>query len=492
MTLIIRNANKDFAEAVRNMAKDYNSMIEITEQKEPSSEVNSKKFYRLRSLKSIFEYKELENQEIYFASLDELNDPMEGFRNIVFKGDEIVWRNLFKNYLKCLEWVYLIDLMSSGKYNFLEDSIFPLHDYLNNHFTITFSEISKEFMKIFDEIIKKLSARTVTISRNELIFYLDLIHSIAFDIIQKNYRPDISNTANNNKDEVVKLITETIDRIECEGKKVERALLESKMITDSLKLLASKHTKSNRDSKFISFIDFYMKGLEKLMHPEYYIACFMGNANASSVWGHYGDGHKGICLVFETDDDYLLELREKRHSEENTKEKEWHKYNFQQVIYGDSYDEANFFETIQRLSPEQLIVNWYVDVEKKQKSANPILEKILKSKDRKSEQCHDDKKSIFTKSMDWKDENEYRIIIDSYLNDTMDKENRKLEYHFKNLHGIIFGIRTSLQDKIRIINIIEQKCKDEKREDFKFYQAYYCQKDNQIKTSELFIPLNTN
>ncbi|TLD87247.1 hypothetical protein [Helicobacter sp. MIT 05-5294] len=58
-------------------------------------ENSEKMFYRLRSLKSIFEYKELENQEIYFAPLDELSDPMEGFRNLVFKGDKIVWKNLF-------------------------------------------------------------------------------------------------------------------------------------------------------------------------------------------------------------------------------------------------------------------------------------------------------------------------------------------------------------------------------------------------------------
>lgn len=39
MTLIIRNANEDFAEAVRSMAKACDSMIEITEQKEPSDEL---------------------------------------------------------------------------------------------------------------------------------------------------------------------------------------------------------------------------------------------------------------------------------------------------------------------------------------------------------------------------------------------------------------------------------------------------------------------
>ena len=58
--------------------------------------------YRFRKLKHIFEYKELENQEIYFASNEELNDPMEAYKTVIFQGDSIMWHNLFKNYILCL------------------------------------------------------------------------------------------------------------------------------------------------------------------------------------------------------------------------------------------------------------------------------------------------------------------------------------------------------------------------------------------------------
>ena len=78
--------------------------------KEPNMDVNL--FYRMRSLDRLLGDKwqendgkdgELEKQEIYFASPSELNDPMEGFSNIVFKGDKIVWHNFFKHYVMCLE-----------------------------------------------------------------------------------------------------------------------------------------------------------------------------------------------------------------------------------------------------------------------------------------------------------------------------------------------------------------------------------------------------
>ena len=59
--------------------------------------------YRLRSMTKLFgDFQELEKQSIYFESPGKLNDPMEGFRDIVWQGDRIVWTNLFRHYLYCL------------------------------------------------------------------------------------------------------------------------------------------------------------------------------------------------------------------------------------------------------------------------------------------------------------------------------------------------------------------------------------------------------
>ena len=74
--------------------------------------------YRFRSMEYLLcdEYQELENQTIYFASPDELNDPMEGFRDIVWRGDRIVWANLFKHYVYCLYESYtLLDKTGDSK-----------------------------------------------------------------------------------------------------------------------------------------------------------------------------------------------------------------------------------------------------------------------------------------------------------------------------------------------------------------------------------------
>ena len=39
---------------------------------------------------------ELENSEIYFSPFKDLNDPMEGFKDVYFQGDAIIWKNFFK------------------------------------------------------------------------------------------------------------------------------------------------------------------------------------------------------------------------------------------------------------------------------------------------------------------------------------------------------------------------------------------------------------
>src|ERR1700693_1293937 len=60
-------------------------------------------FYRYRPIRAVLdEFHELENQEIYFSTTGELNDPMEGFKYLFWSGDEIVWRNFLKHYILCV------------------------------------------------------------------------------------------------------------------------------------------------------------------------------------------------------------------------------------------------------------------------------------------------------------------------------------------------------------------------------------------------------
>ncbi|ARS26799.1 hypothetical protein [Sphingomonas sp. KC8] len=59
-------------------------------------------FYRFRSTEALLgKYDELARREIYFASPDELNDPLEGYADVLWHGDAILWTSLLRHYLLC-------------------------------------------------------------------------------------------------------------------------------------------------------------------------------------------------------------------------------------------------------------------------------------------------------------------------------------------------------------------------------------------------------
>jgi hypothetical protein len=61
--------------------------------------------YRFRSVDRLLgESRELEDQYFFLSSPSDLNDPMEGYQDIVWKGDRILWENLLRHYLLSLLW----------------------------------------------------------------------------------------------------------------------------------------------------------------------------------------------------------------------------------------------------------------------------------------------------------------------------------------------------------------------------------------------------
>ena len=57
-------------------------------------------------------------------------------------------------------------------------------------------------------------------------------------------------------------------------------------------------------------------------------------------------------------------------------------------------------------------------------------------------------------------------------------------YEFPSLVGVIFGVRTRDSEKIKVIDIIQQKCAKHGRQTFEFYQAYFTEK-GQIETCKM-------
>ena len=76
------------------------------------------------------------------------------------------------------------------------------------------------------------------------------------------------------------------------------------------------------------------------------------------------------------------------------------------------------------------------------------------------------------------------LLNDSFHNFS-EPQSRTLKYKFKSLAGIIFGIRTPVEEKVILIEIINNKCKENGLMDFTFYQAYYDKKQHKVVYDEL-------
>lgn len=470
----------------------------------------TKLFYRFRKISSLFgEHKELENQSIYFAHPNQLNDPMEGFRNIHWSGDTIVWTNLFKHYLLCLENLCSRLLVGGEDYIIKPESI-PVFmgegDLPTKQCKDLFSEIYDNFFanENIQNLISQISERSTPVRRDELSFYLSTVHPFALDVVYNIYgkfKYTSQKTKKNqfathmldvliNKD-FIKNIEKTIIENNGDEEAVNKLFAIERQSHDQLGIIHYfngdfDQSKSNKNLILIEFIENYLQQLEKLIYPDWYTACFMSECNNSSVWGHYGDNHKGVCLIFgseDIDDNHFLPLKSITGISSSTGTTYGSlNHQFHSVHYEKGYEEINFFKSLGCLPIPKLNSAWYTANGHYSECATYLSNSIDQWRKTYWDKFYSD---ITVKSIDWKYEKEYRIILSSSLNSYQESQSRSLTYDFKSLKGIIFGINTSKSDKLKIMKVIETKCEINNRDDFKFYQAYYSNKSRTIEHTEM-------
>jgi hypothetical protein len=340
-----------------------------------------------------------------------------------------------------------------------------------------------------------LASRAGPIRQNELYAYLGSLHIYALNTIFTVYenhefmprRPDDDPFRRFEIRDVIGEGVKWANSKEAERPDVEDGIERLHATTRHLSAQANLITmynaptetiaQKNRRMLFGRFPEEYLKSLERLVHPPWYTATFTGNFNNPSIWGHYGDGHKGVCLKFRA----------------NTINSEPHirlhgiDYQFYRIKYARKYPEIDFFRSLGVPPIPALNRCWYFDEHKNKSSCADAL---YDDEDawRKSYWAtfHE---GITTKLEDWRYEDEYRLIH-TPGKIVMEKSERKLKYRFSDLEGIVFGIRTPEDAKSEIIRIIEEKCRSESRTDFKFYQAFYSRKDAHIDAATMLLTFN--
>ena len=446
---------------------------------------NSEFIYRFRSLDKIFKFKELQKQEIYFSPPEKLNDPLEGFQNTYWKGDRSQCESLLKDYLLCYKAAYALAILDNVnitnkriltflkfeetlakgnlgqvsqakecfKKYFLKFFNEELSDKVNEKLFKFLSKDNKEdLLKVFflmgqvRSILEFLSKGN-KISENKLLICFNIIQPLCYSLMTKHYgdlaresHPDVfdqtheDNTFNEqfyNHIQQGKAATENfLDNIK-----------EIKFIYDF-----RDSDKNDTNTRFLlyKFSSKYIEILKECTYFPFYIACFTKTPHNTSIWGNYADGHRGICLKFKMNPIQNgtkgLWLRNEHLLKTDVAE-------FYDIEYVPKFEQINFFDK----------------------------EKILDA----------GFKRAYTKTEEWAYEKESRLIIQSSPEFPFRDDGLSIQYRFPSLDGIIFGIRTPTECKIKIIKIIKDICEINRREDFNFYEAYYDMESGRIECKKL-------
>lgn len=456
--------------------------------------------YRFRTIDKLLDdkYQEIEKQAIYFPELAQLNDPMEGLRDMVWHGDEIVWQNFFKHYIICLQRFCSL-LCIDGNNNALTSEgidIFLTIEQMHENEKALLNEIRSSISENtqLDKLIHGIAKHGRRAKFDEVILYLTSVHPdivrCIFQVYQdKGLMPVFTMPNIKHQPLITKDFFSNIHNYESE---VINSYLKSS--TDCMQDMALAINKSNKIDNLgfilVDFLGAYLKRTEDLLYPKWYPACFMKNCNNSSVWGHYAENHTGMCLIFNTTGDggkRCLPLNSTGGSTTNNNGitrtfRNNKNFPLHEINYKEKPPEIDFFRSIGTLPMNTLLTQWYTDDGGNRSICGSQLSDGMTEDEWRKSHWQNFYQTISFKTKDWEYEDETRLILSSVISDAYsNKEARTNTYDFSVLKGIIFGIKTSTKNKIEAINIVQKKCEENDRNNFEFYQAYYCHTNGNIQ-----------
>ncbi|MCC8089511.1 MAG: DUF2971 domain-containing protein [Rikenellaceae bacterium] len=443
--------------------------------------------YHYRSIESALT--EIENCTFHFAALDELNDPIEGYVRLFWKGDKAAWEGLFRNYVCSLSQA--IDLwLLHGNEDILHHKslITDIHRFDNVPLGEILEDIGDHFL--MDGGIQKLASfygdNHLKAWEEELRLIFHSIHNKAFALcIQKKLeRGGISEEMGNVLQKVFsKEFPFPFEKMEAELQdEAQRSQIAKNLetvIEDSVELYyiqigfrdegflygrrgdrkdADTEARLRRNWMAVAadFPRIYVNELKEIIYPASYVVCFSRKNDDSAMWGNYADHHRGVCLIYKTEDSNKMVLRGRHRIPMSVRP----------IKYEGELIECNFFETLGCL-PRKQIVSWLTGTE----GISSVYDAYSPDDEWRERYWNVYAAKTYRKLKAWKHEEEYRVALTDTFYEYSELEGRNLKYDPKILRGVIFGISTSEYDKKRIMEKL--RIHMEELADFKFSQAEY-------------------
>ncbi|HWU81681.1 MAG TPA: hypothetical protein VN158_16645 [Caulobacter sp.] len=453
--------------------------------------------YRFRSLDALLGVRqELDRGEIYFAAPEQLNDPMEGYLDVVWRGDAILWRNLLRHYALCLLHAGSLALLTPDMDEaFLRDmGRRSAQDIADIPLAALHAELCRDLLEspVAAKLLDHLARLERSVSREELLFYLSTLHPFVLAcllrlLVRRGLMPSTAVLPTALLDPPHSEAERLLSRLASLGGEDEElihagfsaALSVATQITliNDYQVHGAQQTES---WKVVTrtFANHYVTSLEGLIYPQWRVACFGETADNASMWGVYGDSHTGVCLKFKSRmADGFQGLRMNAHVGWGGGRDDEHRaiygqrpFRFEPVRYDAVRPRLEFFLALGVL-PRVKMNDWVLDEEGK---PSPLVRPMFDETPVWREAYWRDYAAGFAvKTPEWAHEREYRLVMEGGLDHRKPHYLATATFAFEDLVGVIFGVRTPEAKKIEIMRIIEAKCRESGHRDFEFHQARY-------------------
>ena len=475
--------------------------------------------YRFRSLEHLLDtHQELRRQEIYFAHLDELGDPREHEQDIVWRSDETAWRSLLRNYLYALYHVYRMVQTTGHAVGAGAAYVDPSGRTRLQLTDIDSTAAECAWQALWDDhgiqtLFMTIGAYETAVRHNELLRYLIMVHPVAIASIEQAHAQHRLPTVGTAPLMPNRGSTGHVFAVEHHARLLARLDGEDDFESDSERALQfvaghrfvqryrTRHVRESMMQRNLRFLrhDFpvaFVSRLSTPLGPERYTACFSKNCSNATMWTRYADGHTGVCLIFRPRALYGrwgIELEHPQASRWDAPpglraESGGLQLPFYDIVYRDATVEVDFFRNLGALQPQEVYDWWHSD-EAGSVSVATLIQQVDMTEEPielwPSSYWYLYLRNAATKSTDWEHEQETRLILPAPNDGNTPPVSRLLEYDFRSLAGIIFGINTDEESKFRIIEIVEQKQRQGRCDSFRFYQACYSHAKKGIDHYEL-------
>lgn len=396
---------------------------------------------------------------------------MEGYQDVFWLGDQILWENLLRHYVLLLISNVTLAHMSGNTYSgpppvrptMTEDDL-PTDAFRRAYRSACDKFLEETTIAALPEQLGRLSTPLRIAGLRVLLAFVhhNALAAISRTLADAGMLPPGFPLMSPREVDLSYLFLAT-ERLP-QHFDVVSAVGDAFRDMETLRVLAGpsggKPSPEQRRRSFLllSFPDHYATAIvDALVHPPWHVACFSESCTNASMWSTYADGHAGAALMFRIEHgangapsiplEGVVAVASSQDDPQPRYQRGRVSGRLHRVEYEAAAPELDFFKFLGRLPRPKLTSSWYSN---RLGQRSPLLERIFGNEAAwRRDLWNTFERMTTTKLPDWKHEQEYRIVMDDLL--ALREVDRKVTYEHAQLAGIVFGLKTRQADRLEIM-----------------------------------------